>query len=115
MGNAEWVGVALRDILNMANPGKTAKQVSFDGLDQPVLPSDADFVKALDIDHAMNGSVMVAYQMNGKDIPFLNGYPIKLIVPGYYGTYWVKHLSNIKVIDEVYKRILDESRLSDTG
>jgi DMSO/TMAO reductase YedYZ molybdopterin-dependent catalytic subunit len=102
MGNAEWVGVSLRDILNFANPGNGARQVSFNGLDQPVLPSDSDFVKSLDIDHAMNGSVMIAYQMNGKAIPFLNGYPIKLIVPGYYGTYWVKHLSEINVINDVY-------------
>jgi sulfite dehydrogenase (cytochrome) subunit A len=102
MGNAAWVGVSLKDILNAANPGKTAKQVSFNGLDTPVLPSDSDFIKSLDIDHAMDGNVMVAYQMNGSDIPFLNGYPLKLIVPGYYGTYWVKHLSEIKVIDEVF-------------
>jgi DMSO/TMAO reductase YedYZ molybdopterin-dependent catalytic subunit len=102
MGNAEWVGVSLRDILQLANPGHGARQVSFNGLDQPVLPSDADFVKSLDIDHALNGSVMVAYQMNGKDIPFLNGYPIKLIVPGYFGTYWVKHLSEMNVINDVY-------------
>ena len=102
MGNAAWVGVSLKDILKAANPGKGAKQVTFNGLDQPVLPSDSDFVKGLDIDHAMDGNVMVAYQMNGTDIPFLNGYPIKLIVPGYYGTYWVKHLSEIKVVDDVY-------------
>jgi DMSO/TMAO reductase YedYZ molybdopterin-dependent catalytic subunit len=102
MGNAVWVGVSLKDILNAANPGKGAKQVSFNGLDTPVLPSDADFIKSLDIDHAMDGNVMVAYQMNGADIPYLNGYPLKLIVPGYYGTYWVKHLSEIKVIDDVY-------------
>lgn len=102
MGNAVWVGVALKDILNAASPGKGAKQVTFNGLDHPVLPSDADFVKALDIDHAMDGDVMVAYQMNGADIPFLNGYPIKLVVPGYYGTYWVKHLSEINVVDDVF-------------
>lgn len=102
MGNAEWVGVALKDILREASPGKGAKQVTFNGLDEPVLPSDSDFVKSLDIDHAMDGNVMVAYQMNGTDIPFLNGYPIKLIVPGYYGTYWVKHLSEINVINDVY-------------
>ena len=102
VGNAAWVGVSLKDILRAANPGKGAKQVTFNGLDHPVLPSDADFVKSLDIDHAMDGNVMVAYQMNGADIPFLNGYPIKLIVPGYYGTYWVKHLSEINVIDETY-------------
>jgi len=41
--------------------------------------------------------------MNGQDIPFLNGYPLKLIVPGYFGTYWVKHLSTIEVIDHAFE------------
>jgi hypothetical protein len=46
---------------------------------------------------------MLAYQMNGADIPMLNGYPVKLVVPGYYGTYWVKHLSEIEVIDHEFE------------
>jgi len=102
MGNATWVGVPLKDILNAANPGTDAKQVTFDGLDKPPLGDGPDFVKALNIDHALDGEVLVAYQMNGTDIPLLNGYPLKLIVPGYYGTYWVKHLSNINVINDVF-------------
>jgi sulfite dehydrogenase len=61
-----------------------------------------DFVKALDIDHARDGEVMLAYSMNGKDLPYLNGFPLRLVVPGYYGTYWVKHLNEITVIDNVF-------------
>ena len=102
MGNAQWVGVPLKDILKLANPGQGARQVSFNGLDTPVLQSEADFIKALNIDHALDSNVMVAYEMNGSDLPFLNGYPLKLVVPGYYGTYWVKHLSEINVIDTEY-------------
>jgi hypothetical protein len=45
---------------------------------------------------------MLAYQMNGADLPFLNGFPVRLVVPGWYGTYWVKHLNEITVIDTVY-------------
>ncbi len=45
---------------------------------------------------------MLAYAMNGEDLPVLNGYPLRLIVPGYYGTYWVKHLNEITVIDTVF-------------
>ena len=45
---------------------------------------------------------MLAWSMNGEDLPFLNGYPVKLIVPGYFGTYWVKHLSDIEVIDSTF-------------
>jgi DMSO/TMAO reductase YedYZ molybdopterin-dependent catalytic subunit len=101
MGNARWLGVPLKEVLARAEPKATARQVTFDGLDQALL-GGGDFVKALDVGHAMDGEVMLAYQMNGADIPFLNGYPVKLIVPGYYGTYWVKHLSAIEVIDREF-------------
>jgi len=76
--------------------------VTFNGLDTGVF-GGGDFVKSLDVHHAMDGEVMLAYQMNGQDIPFLNGYPVKLVVPGYYGTYWVKHLSEIGIVDAVYE------------
>jgi hypothetical protein len=59
-------------------------------------------VKALDIDHAHDGEVMIAYAMNGEDLPWLNGFPVRLVVPGYYGTYWLKHLSEITVLDKVF-------------
>src|SRR5439155_16349049 len=51
---------------------------------------------------AMDGEVMLAYQMNGTELPTLNGYPVRLIVPGYFGTYWVKHISDITVLDSIY-------------
>jgi hypothetical protein len=77
-------------------------QVSFNGLDQPPLGDGPDFVKALSIDHALDGEVMVAWQMNGAELPFLNGYPLRLVVPGYFGTYWIKHLSDIQVLEKPY-------------
>lgn len=101
MGNARWVGVRLKDVLALAEPAKNARQVSFDGLDNAVL-GGGDFVKALDIHHAMDGEVMIAYQMNGADLPMLNGYPVRLVVPGHYGTYWIKHLSDIQILDHEY-------------
>ena len=101
MGNARWRGVSLKTVLDKAGVKAGAKQVKFDGLDGPVLPATPDFVKALDIDHALSGDVMIAYAMNGADLPLLNGYPVRLVVPGYYGTYWVKHLDEITVIDDV--------------
>jgi len=101
MGNARWLGVPLKDVLARAEPKNSARQVSFNGLDIALF-GGGDFVKALDIAHAMDGEVMLAYQMNGADIPLLNGYPVKLIVPGHYGTYWVKHLSEIEVVDDTF-------------
>ena len=102
MGNARWRGVLLKAVLDMAGVQQGAKQVTFNGLDGPVSDKTPDFVKALDIDHARDGEVMLAYGMNGEDLPFLNGFPLRLVVPGYYGTYWVKHLNEINVIDNVY-------------
>ncbi|MBS0521457.1 MAG: molybdopterin-dependent oxidoreductase [Proteobacteria bacterium] len=102
MGNARWRGVSLKAVLDLAGVQAGAKQVTFNGLDGPVLDKTPDFIKALDIGHARDGEVMLAYQMNGADLPFLNGYPLRLVVPGYYGTYWVKHLNEITVIDTVF-------------
>lgn len=101
MGNARWTGVPLKKVLEKAGLKAGAVQVSFNGLDHPPLGDGPDFMKALDIDHAMDGEVMLAWSMNGADLPMLNGYPLRLIVPGYYGTYWVKHLSEITVLDKV--------------
>src|SRR3546814_7271274 len=76
-----------------------ARQVTFNGLDNPQADGIPDFVKALDVDHARDGEVMVAWAMNGADLPFLNGYQLRLVVPGHYGTYWIKHLHEINVVD----------------
>ena len=102
MGNARWRGVPLKAVLDMAGVQQGAKQVTFNGMDGPVSDKTPDFVKALDIDHARDGEVMLAYGMNGDDLPVLNGFPLRLVVPGYYGTYWVKHLNEITVIDNVF-------------
>jgi DMSO/TMAO reductase YedYZ molybdopterin-dependent catalytic subunit len=102
MGNARWRGVPLKTVLDRAGVQAGAKQVTFNGMDGPVMDTTPDFVKALDLDHAIDGEVMLAYGMNGDDLPLLNGFPLRLIVPGYYGTYWVKHLNEITVIDSVF-------------
>lgn len=98
MGNAKWLGVQLRDILDIAGVQPGAVQVRFGGLDQPVVAGAPDFFKALDIDHARDGEVMVAFGMNGEQLPLLNGFPCRLIVPGWYSTYWVKMLNSIEVL-----------------
>lgn len=100
MGNARWRGVSLKAVLDLAGVKSTAVTVAFNGLDRPVLPESPDFMKSLEIDHARDGEVMLAYSMNDAELPMLNGFPIRLIVPGYYGTYWVKHLSDITVLDK---------------
>lgn len=103
MGNARWTGVRLSDLLDKAGIRAGAVDVTFGGLDAPPLPSVADFVKSLDVEHARNGEVMVAYEMNGAPLPMLNGFPLRLVVPGWYATYWVKALDEITVLPEKFK------------
>jgi len=100
MGNALWRGVSLKALLDRAGVKAGALQVRFNGLDTGILPQTPDFMKSLDVDHALDGEVMVAYAMNGKPLPLLNGYPLRLVVPGWFATYWVKMLDDIEVLDK---------------
>jgi len=99
MGNARWRGVPLRAVLDRAGVQAGAVEVRFDGMDGPVAPDTPDFAKSLTIDHARDGDVMLAWAMNGADLLVLNGFPLRLVVPGWFGTYWVKHLNEITVLD----------------
>jgi DMSO/TMAO reductase YedYZ molybdopterin-dependent catalytic subunit len=99
MGNARWTGVRLRDVLDRAGVKPGAVAVRFNGLDQPVVDGAPDFMKSLALDHARDGEVMLAYQMNGEQSPLLNGFPLRLVVPGWYSTYWVKMVSDIEILD----------------
>ena len=98
MGNARWLGVSLRYILDLAGVRPGAVAVRFAGLDEPVVAGAPHFSKSLAIDHARDGQVMIAFQMNSQSLPLLNGFPVRLIVPGWYSTYWVKMLSDIEVL-----------------
>jgi DMSO/TMAO reductase YedYZ molybdopterin-dependent catalytic subunit len=100
MGNARWTGVRLKDVLDRAGVKAGAVQVRFNGLDEPVVADGPDFKKSLDVDHARDGEVMIATAMNGEPLPLLNGFPLRLVVPGWYATYWVKMLSDIEVLDQ---------------
>ncbi len=102
VGNANWTGVSVKSILDRAQVKSGAVDVSFNGLDAPPLPSVSDFVKALSIDHARDGEVMIAYAMNDQPLPMVNGFPLRLVVPGWYGTYWVKALSDITVLPQAF-------------
>jgi DMSO/TMAO reductase YedYZ molybdopterin-dependent catalytic subunit len=100
MGNARWMGVRLKDVLDRAGVKAGAVQVRLNGMDEPVVSDGPDFKKSLDIDHARGGEVMIAYAMNGEQLPLLNGFPLRLVVPGWYATYWVKAISDIEVLDQ---------------
>jgi DMSO/TMAO reductase YedYZ molybdopterin-dependent catalytic subunit len=97
MGNALWTGVRLRDVLHKAGVAADALEVVFNGADGPLLPETPDFVKSLPIDRALDESTLIAFEMNREPLPHWNGAPARLIVPGWTGTYWMKHLTDIRV------------------
>lgn len=99
MGNALWKGVRLRDLLRRAQVRPDAVRVRFDGLDGPVARQTPDFTKSLPIEEVMADQVLVAHRMNGAPLPFLNGFPLRLVVPGWFATYWIKMLSDVEVLD----------------
>src|SRR6059036_277470 len=105
MGNAVWTGARLQDVLKAAGARSGGLDVTFDGLDKPAFPTVPDFVKALDVQRIMNDpDVIVAYEMNGQRLPMLNGFPARLVVPGWYMTYWVKNLSEISVLTGTFEK-----------
>ncbi|HXZ61056.1 MAG TPA: molybdopterin-dependent oxidoreductase [Steroidobacteraceae bacterium] len=97
IGNAEWSGVRLRDVLNRAGVAANAVEVVLNGADVPVLPATPDFLKSIPIERALDENTLIAFEMNGHALPHWNGAPARLVVPGWTGTYWVKHLTEIRV------------------
>ncbi|MBU6506269.1 MAG: molybdopterin-dependent oxidoreductase [Alphaproteobacteria bacterium] len=101
MGNARWTGVRLKDVLDRAGVKPGAVQVRFSGLDNAPVADGPKFIKSLAVDHARDGEVMIAFAMNGQQLPLLNGFPLRLVVPGWYATYWMKMLNDIEVLDSL--------------
>jgi DMSO/TMAO reductase YedYZ molybdopterin-dependent catalytic subunit len=102
MGNARWKGIRLRDVLNKAGVGKDAVEVAFNGADGPAMQGTPDFVKSLPVDKALDEHTLIAFEMNGKPLPHWNGFPARLIVPGWTGTYWMKHLISIEPVTKPF-------------
>jgi sulfoxide reductase catalytic subunit YedY len=102
MGNVTWTGARLKDVLNQAGIKAGSVDVSFNGLDTGTLPTIPDFVKSLPVDKALEDDMLIAYEMNGQPLTMLNGFPARLIVPGWYATYWVKSLTDITVLNKPF-------------
>ena len=97
MGNAKWTGVRLKDVLARAGVSDKAVEIAFNGADGPAIQTTPDFVKTIPVQKAMDENTIIAYEMNGKALPHWNGFPARLIVAGWTGTYWMKHLTDIEV------------------
>jgi DMSO/TMAO reductase YedYZ molybdopterin-dependent catalytic subunit len=102
MGNARWKGARLKDVLARAGLKKEAVEVVFDGADGPVLDKTPDFVKSLPVWRALDENTLLAYEMNGEPLPHWNGYPVRVVVPGWTATYWMKHVISLQAVSKPY-------------
>jgi DMSO/TMAO reductase YedYZ molybdopterin-dependent catalytic subunit len=98
MGCARWKGARLKDILDKVGLKKEAVEISFNGADGPIVEKTPDFIKSLPVWKAIDESTLIAYEMNGAPLPHFNGFPARLIVPGWTGTYWMKHIVAINAL-----------------
>ena len=116
MGNARWTGVRLKDVLDSVGVRAGAVAVRYNGMETGAIPATPIFKRSLAIDHARDGEVMIAFLMNGEPLPVVNGFPIRMVVPGWYAPYWVKMLHDIEVLDKPddYFWMTEEYQIPDT-
>ena len=97
MGNARWKGVRLKELLAKAEVQKHALEIGMNGADRGPISTAPDYVKSIPIWKALDENTLVAYEMNGEALPHWNGFPARIVVPGWTATYWMKHLTEINV------------------
>ena len=107
IGNANWRGVRLRDLLNAAGVKPEGEEVVFFGADigsEEIRETEVEqaFARSLPVADALRDVNMLALEMNGEDLPLFHGRPVRLVVPGYYGVANVKWLTQIHVQDRRY-------------
>ncbi|MEZ2131812.1 MULTISPECIES: molybdopterin-dependent oxidoreductase [unclassified Sinorhizobium] len=103
IGNAKWGGVRLRDVLDRVGVKQEAIEVSFNGADGPAVDKTPDFIKSVPVWKAIDENTLIAFEMNGELLPHWNGFPARIIVPGWTATYWMKHIVEIEVLTEPLK------------
>jgi sulfite oxidase len=97
VGNAEWSGVRLVDVLNKAGIRADAAHVRLLGADEPPHPRTPAFFRSIPLPRALHPETLLATTMNGEPLPLLHGGPIRLVVPGWAGNHWIKWLRKVRV------------------
>jgi len=94
MGCVRWKGARLKDVLDLVGLNKGA-----------VLDKTPDLVKSLPVWKAIEETTLVAYEMNGEPLQHWNGFPARIVVPGWSATYWVKHITSITAVTRPFDGI----------
>ena len=104
VGTAEWTGTPLAPLLAEAGLSPDAVEVAFTGADHGIERGiEQDYARALPLAAALAEDVILAYEMNGVPLPPQHGYPLRLVVPGWYGMAQVKWLTGIEVLDRPFE------------
>ena len=102
MGCATWKGARLKDVLDKAGLKKETIEIAMNGADGPVIDKTPDFVKSIPVEIATAENTLIAYEMNGQPLPHFNGFPARVIIPGWTGTYWVKHVISLNALTKPF-------------
>jgi DMSO/TMAO reductase YedYZ molybdopterin-dependent catalytic subunit len=105
VGNARWRGAPLRLVLERAGVKPEAHDVVLEGADRgkpDFAPAEVAYAKGIPIDKALHPETLIVYEMNGAPLPREHGGPVRVLVPGWYGTYHVKWLTRIEVLDRPF-------------
>jgi sulfite dehydrogenase len=102
MGNARWKGVRLKDVLAKAGIPADTVEIVMNGADGPLSAKTPDFVKSLPLARATDPNTLIAFEMNGQPLPHWNGFPARLVVPGWTATYWMKHLVELTPVSKPF-------------
>jgi sulfane dehydrogenase subunit SoxC len=103
VGTAKWRGVPLRSVLEEAGIADGTLEVVFTALDRGIEDGiEQDFARSLTLEEASREEVLLAYELNGIPLPPQHGFPLRLIVPGWYGMTNVKWLTRIELVDEPF-------------
>ena len=109
VGTAEWTGVPLAALLERAGIDNNACEIVLEGADRgiaaepPVPPGPISYARSLPLSKALQEEVLIAYQMNGRDLRPDHGYPVRAIVPGHFGMASVKWLTRIEAVYEPFQ------------
>jgi DMSO/TMAO reductase YedYZ molybdopterin-dependent catalytic subunit len=103
MGCPMWGGVRLADVLKAAGLKPGAAHVAGQGGDPGLVPSAAPVIRSIPLSKAMNEATLIAWSMNGQPLPWVHGYPLRLVVPGWVGSASTKWLHTLTVLDAPFK------------
>ena len=104
LGNATWAGASLKDLLHELKPLADAKEAIFWAADEGEETIRGNkypmhFARSMALDDAVRSDAILAYEMNGQPLPVGHGFPVRLLVPGWYGVANVKWLTKIELSD----------------